>query len=301
MIGTATAWLRREAAPVSLAVVLHAIVGVLLFVGVGPLASRPNEMPGPGQEHQPIQAVTVSEKDYQAAEQSIANAQHAREAQVQKLRQQAADAEAARKKTQQELARLQAQKQQAATATQQQQQQLQQLSSQTQQAQQQIAKSQAQLTQLQQQADAARKQREAAEAELKKQQAAAAAAKKAAADAQAKAEAERKAQLQAQVQAEAQQNLDKARGNWIAAIRQKVIQNWNELPSTPTDLDCFIKITQLPSGQVVSTEMQQCNADPAVRESIITAINKASPLPTPEDPSVFSREITFEFAPNQSP
>lgn len=300
MIGAAFAWLRREAAPVSLAVLLHVIVGVLLFIGVGPLASQPNEMPGPGQEHEPIRAVTVSEKDYQAAEKSISNAQNARAAQVQKLKQQAAAAEAARKKTEQELARLQAQKQQAATETQQQQQQLQQLSSRSQQAQQQISKSQAQLAQLQQQAAEAQKQREAAEAELKKQQAAAAAAKKAAAEQQAKAEAARKAQLQAQVQAEAQQNLDKARGNWIAAIRQKVEQSWNRPPSTPIGLDCSVKITQLPSGQVISADMQQCNGDQAVQQSIITAIYKASPLPTPEDPGVFEREITFEFAPDQS-
>ena len=292
--------LRRDALPAGLAILLHGFIAALLIIGSGIGASRPRDMPGRGQAHEPIKATVVSEKDYQAAEKSIAAAQQARVAQVEKLKRQATAAEAARKKTEQELAQLQAQKTQAADATQKQQQQLQQLSSQTQKAQQQIAQSQAQLKQLQQQAAEAQKQREAAAAELKKQQAAAAAAKKAAAAAQAKAEAQRKAQMQAQIDAEAQRQAHKSLGNWIAAITQKVERNWNKPPSTPIGLDCYFRITQLPSGEVVNVQMQKCNGDAAVVESIITAINKSSPLPTPDDPSVFSREITFEFAPDQS-
>lgn len=301
-MSAATGWLRREAAPVSLAVLLHAIVGVLLFVGVGPLASSSRDQPGPGQEHQPIQAVVVSEADYRKAEQSIDAARNARETEVKRLQAQAAAAEQARAQTQRELAQLRAQKDRASSQAAQQQQQLAQLSSRSRQTQESLTEAQTRLKQVQEQTAKLEHERAAAAAALKQQQvAAAAAARKAAEEAKARAEARRKTQLQQELAAEQARQDSRALGNWEAAIQQKVVQNWNKLPSTPPDLDCFIKITQLPSGQVTGAVMQNCNGDQAVQQSIITAVRKASPLPLPADPGVFQREITFEFQPGSSP
>lgn len=300
MIAEAVAWVRKEAVPLGFAVLLHAALGALLILGTGLGSARPRDMPGPGNEHRPIQAVAVSEKDYQAAQAEIAGVQQARERHAQALKQQAEQAESARKKAEQELARLKEENRRAATQAAQQKQNLQTLARQTEQTEQTKKQNEAEIAKLKAQAEAAEKARAAEEAKLKKAQAEAAAAKKAAAEAQAKAEARRKAQMQQEMAAEEDRRLSKARGNWVAAIRVKVEQNWNRPPSTPANLDCTIQITQLPNGQVTNAKMKQCNGDSVVQQSVITAIYKSSPLPQPDDPAVFQRQITFEFVPDQS-
>lgn len=300
MIGAALAWMRAYARPLALAVFLHAVVGTLLFLSTGLHGANPKDMPGRGSEHEPIQAVTVKESDFKAAQASIRSAQEARAHEVTRLKQQAAEAQRQRKQAEEQLTRLKQQKQSAASEAQaqqqkvaSQQQQLQQLNDQAQKLAQQRHQSEAALAKLKQEAAAAEKQRAAEQARLKKIQ-------EQAEQAQKQAAAARKAQMQQQMEAEQQQQLDKARGNWIAAIRNKVTQSWIRPPDTPAGLDCFFKITQLPSGEVTGVDMQKCNGDQAVQESIRTAIYKASPLPTPDDPAVFSRIIVFEFAPDQS-
>ncbi|HEX5314900.1 MAG TPA: cell envelope integrity protein TolA [Gammaproteobacteria bacterium] len=293
--------LRRNAVPFALALLLHVIVGVLVFVGVRGGAINPQAPPGPGNEPQPIKAVVVNESDYQAAQQEIAQTQQARTEEVERLKKEAEDARQSREKTEQQLADLRQQKQSAATAAAEQQQQLQQVSEQAKQAAAAKEAQQKKLQELQAQTAAAKKAQEEEAARLQKIQDQREAAEKAAAEAKAKAaaqaEAQRKAQLQAQIQAEENQRNAAALGLWTAAIKAKVNSNWNRPPSTPPGLDCFVKITQLPDGEVVSAVVQQCNGDAAVRQSVQTAILKSSPLPIPDDPSVFQRTITFEFNP----
>lgn len=300
MISGLVRWVRANAGPLTLAVLLHVVVGALLVLSTGFNAANPHDMPGPGSQHEPIQAVVVKNSDYEAAQASIKKAQQARQEQVERLRHQAATAQRQRQRAEHELAQLRQKKQAEATEAtqqqkklQQQQQQLHQLSDQAKQVAEQRKHVQAQLAELKKQAAAAEKARAAEAARLKKIQDQTEQAKKAAA-------AARKAQLQQQMDAEQQQQMSKARGNWVAAIQQKVMQSWIKPPDTPVGLDCFIKITQLPSGQVVGAQMQKCNGNQAVQQSIITAIYKASPLPTPGDPDVFQRVIVFEFVPDQS-
>lgn len=293
MIGRAAAWVRVNTGPLTLAVLLHIVVGALLVLSTGFNANTTKDMPGRSNEHQPIQAVTVNESDYQAAQASIAKAKQARQEEVERLKKQAAQAQRERKQAEQQLAQLKHQKETTANEAQHQKQQLQQLNSQAQQITAQRKKSQAELEKLKKQAAEAEKARAAEQARLKKIQEQTARAKK-------EAEAARKAQLRRQMEAEQQQQMSKARGNWIAAITDRVTRSWIRPPDTPPGLDCYVKITQLPSGQVTGAEMQKCNGDQAVQQSIITAVYKASPLPTPDDPSVFSRVITFEFVPDQS-
>ncbi|MGH8226245.1 MAG: cell envelope integrity protein TolA [Gammaproteobacteria bacterium] len=295
MIVEAVAWIRKEAVPLGFAVLLHAALGALLIFGTGLYAAHPQDMPGPGSEHQPIQAVVVNEKDYQEAQTEIANAQKAREAHAQALKKEADQAESARKKAQQELANLKKQNASAAAQAVKQKQQVDALSKRAAAAEQTRKENEAK-------AAAAEKTRKAEEARLAKAKAdAAAAAKKAAAEAAAKAEAQRKAQMQQELAAEAALRLSRARGNWIAAIRDKVTRNWNSPPSTPSDLDCLVQITQLANGQVVSAKPLRCNGDSAVQQSVITAIYKSSPLPVPDDPDAFLRQFKFDFVPGQNP
>lgn len=299
MIGSLWRWIRSRTGSLGLAILLHMVIGALLILGTSLHGASSNDEPGRGNEHQPIQAVVVKSSDYQAAEDSIKKAQQAKQAHASKLRAEAERAEKARKeaeqqrnRAEQELAKLKQQKQSTASDVANQQKKLQDQSHQLQQLKDQADKMakerkqyQDRIAKLQKEAEQAKKQQAAEKARLAK-------AKQAAENA-------RKAQQQAQMQAEEEQQIKKARGNWEAAIIRKVSASWIRPQNTPDGLDCYVKISQTTSGDVVSATMEQCNGNSVVQQSILTAVRKASPLPTPSDPRAFSRVITFEFAPNQ--
>jgi colicin import membrane protein len=56
-------------------------------------------------------------------------------------------------------------------------------------------------------------------------------------------------------------------------------------------------VTQIPGGAVVGATLGTCNGDDAVRQSIVSAVLRSSPLPTPPDPSLFERNLVIEFVP----
>jgi len=128
--------------------------------------------------------------------------------------------------------------------------------------------------------------------------------------AEAEARAKREAEERAQRETEAQLRADLAReedrrqaeqsgklGQWIEVIRQKVERNWVEPASAAGDLSCDVHVTQIPGGEVVDVRVGSCNGDAAVVRSIQAAVMKSSPLPPPPDPSLFERELTFQFKP----
>jgi colicin import membrane protein len=88
-----------------------------------------------------------------------------------------------------------------------------------------------------------------------------------------------------------------AKAAYAYAIRQRIMNRWVQPPTATAGIECIVNIKQLPGGEVVSVSIGRCNGDGAVRSSIVAAVNRASPLPSPEDPSVFSRDIQLEFRP----
>jgi len=186
-----------------------------------------------------------------------------------------------------------------------------------------------------QKAEAAAKQKAAAEAKRKaedqaKQQAAAAAKKKAAAEAkkQAEAEAKRKAAAQAKQQAEleakrkaeeaerkaaeaallaqAKEEAEQRRAvseleKFIPYIQDKVQRNWIRPPGSPEGLVCVVNVQLIPGGEVVSAKVIQSSGDALFDRSVESAVLKASPLPLPNDTTLFRyfREINFKFNPGR--
>ena len=86
---------------------------------------------------------------------------------------------------------------------------------------------------------------------------------------------------------------------WEALIQLKVTNSWVKPPSAPDNLHCLVSVTQVPGGTVTKAQVQTCNGDDAVVQSIVTAVYKASPLPPPPDPSLFDqgRTLTIHFDP----
>jgi len=84
---------------------------------------------------------------------------------------------------------------------------------------------------------------------------------------------------------------------YIEIIRQKVERNWARPASAQQGLACDVYVSQIPGGEVVNVRVGTCNGDAAVVRSIEAAVQKASPLPPPPDPSLFERELLFKFNP----
>ena len=84
---------------------------------------------------------------------------------------------------------------------------------------------------------------------------------------------------------------------YIAMIEQRIVRNWNRPPSARTGLECRVRVAQTPSGTVLSVQIDQCNGDAAVKQSIEAAVMRASPLPPPPDPRLFERNLVLVFKP----
>jgi colicin import membrane protein len=134
-------------------------------------------------------------------------------------------------------------------------------------------------------------------------------ARKAAALAQAQAKAAAAAKAQAvanqadlQRSIDAEERLDAARASgamstWAAQIQARIQRAWIRPPSARAGLDCTLYVTQVPGGEVVNVRLGSCNGDDAVKQSILDAAYRASPLPAPSDPSLFERNLEVTFRP----
>ncbi len=86
---------------------------------------------------------------------------------------------------------------------------------------------------------------------------------------------------------------------WVFALQQQIARNFVLPASAPENLECVVNIRQLPGGRVVSVEVGRCNGDESVRRAIEAAVYKASPLPSPDNPGVFDRDLRITFKPEQ--
>ena len=90
-----------------------------------------------------------------------------------------------------------------------------------------------------------------------------------------------------------------AQARYIYAIKQKIQRYWVRPPGARAGVDCVLYVKQIPGGEVVGATIGQCNGDDAVKRSIEAAAFKASPLPEPEDPTLFERNLRMNFKPEQ--
>jgi colicin import membrane protein len=118
----------------------------------------------------------------------------------------------------------------------------------------------------------------------------------------ARRQAEMQANLQSELEAEEQRlaaiNSGKL-AQYIGLIADRVERNWVQPSSARPGVECVVHVTQIPGGEVVNVRIGRCNGDAAVIRSIEAAVYRASPLPTPSDPSLFERNLRFTFKPEE--
>ena len=143
--------------------------------------------------------------------------------------------------------------------------------------------------------------RKAADADAKRKQQDEA---KAAQDA--KVKADREADLKRRLAAEAAEEEGAAAmarsgvvDEYRTLLSQAIERSWIRPPSAKAGLECTLHVSQAPGGTVVDVKLGACNGDQSVRESIVNAVYRASPLPAPRDPRAFERRLEIVFRPTE--
>ena len=86
---------------------------------------------------------------------------------------------------------------------------------------------------------------------------------------------------------------------WIFAMNNKISRNFVPPASIPVNLECVVDVRIVPGGRVMDAQVGRCNGDEAVRRAVEAAVYKASPLPEPENPAIFQRDLRITFKPEQ--
>jgi len=86
-------------------------------------------------------------------------------------------------------------------------------------------------------------------------------------------------------------------GRYLGQIDARIERAWLK-PRTPLDSDAFrceVRVEQDAAGNVLEIELEQCGNDGRWQQSLVSAIQSASPLPAPPDPSVFRKSLRLSF------
>jgi hypothetical protein len=86
-------------------------------------------------------------------------------------------------------------------------------------------------------------------------------------------------------------------GLYMGQIQARIERAWLR-PRTPIGADnfeCTVQIHQSPRGEVLEVALRRCNGDARWQISLVQAIERASPLPAPPDPVVFTESFRLSF------
>ena len=98
----------------------------------------------------------------------------------------------------------------------------------------------------------------------------------------------------ARKQAEAR---SRALATWTDRIRSKIRGNIILLGEVPGNPEAIFDVTLLPTGEVLTARKKKSSGNPAYDDAVERAIMKSSPLPLPDDRTLFQRQLELKFRP----
>ena len=100
----------------------------------------------------------------------------------------------------------------------------------------------------------------------------------------------------AQLQSSSTRN-SKSKADYQGKIAAKIRGNLMVPPGVSGNPEAEFRVNQLPTREVVEVRLQRSSGHKALDEAIERAIYKSSPLPKPERPEDFARELELKFRP----
>jgi colicin import membrane protein len=91
-----------------------------------------------------------------------------------------------------------------------------------------------------------------------------------------------------------------AQQQWMAQIRRHVERHWRRPAGLAQGLACQVRISLLPDGTVSNVTLVRSSGSGLFDRSAEEAVMRASPLPRPDDPAAFERQLLFTFDPDRS-
>ena len=85
--------------------------------------------------------------------------------------------------------------------------------------------------------------------------------------------------------------------DYAAKIRIKVRGNIVLPPNIQGNPEAIFDVNQLPGGEVLEVRLKQSSGNSSLDAAIERAIRKSSPLPPPDDPSHFTRDLKIKYRP----
>ena len=116
--------------------------------------------------------------------------------------------------------------------------------------------------------------------------------------ARAEQEAAMLARAKAVAQAQAQRSArDKAIASYVDRLRGKVRGNLVQPPNLKGNPTARFTVTQLPNGEILEVRLRKASGNPLYDDAVERAIRKSSPLPLPDDRSLFERDLEIIYCP----
>ena len=109
-----------------------------------------------------------------------------------------------------------------------------------------------------------------------------------------KAQAEREVAAAAKAASAAQSRAD---DDYRRKIQAKIKGNVVVPPDITGNPEAIFDVVQLPTGEIIDTQLRKSSGVRAYDEAVQRAIIKASPLPRPDPPALFQRNLTLKFRP----
>ncbi len=109
-------------------------------------------------------------------------------------------------------------------------------------------------------------------------------------------EAERR-EAAARQQAIAAAARDRALATWVDKIRAKIRGNIRLPGDISGNPEAIFDVTQLPTGEVLSIRLRKSSGHKGYDDAVERAILKSSPLPKPDQPNLFERQLELRFRP----
>src|SRR5260221_220571 len=84
---------------------------------------------------------------------------------------------------------------------------------------------------------------------------------------------------------------------WQDKIRGKIRGNIILPQGIPGNPEAIFDVSLLPTGEVLSVKQRRSSGHPAYDDAVYRAILKSSPLPKPDNPALFERQLELRFRP----
>ena len=108
-----------------------------------------------------------------------------------------------------------------------------------------------------------------------------------------------KDRILAQMQQESAAFAARADAAYIAKLKGKIKSNIVLPPDIVGNPEAIFDVVQLPTGEVMSARLRKSSGNQAYDSAVERAILKSSPLPKPDRPEQFRRELEITFKPQE--